>query len=98
MKVSLRKGVRFFQEEGNTHLLNAYTNNIVKIDQYGTVMFDMIREEDDFDKILKKMCTVYPEEETQTVKKALLEFVKGMESHNIFEVDSVESKANAQER
>jgi hypothetical protein len=96
MKVSLRKGVRFFQEDGNTHLLNAYTSNIVKIDHYGTVMFDLIREEDDFDKILKKLCTVYPEEDTQTVKKALLEFLKGMETNNILEVDSIESETNAQ--
>lgn len=95
MNVTVRKGVRFFQEDGKTHLLNAYTGEIVKIDHYGTIMFDLIREEHDFDSILHELCITYPQENGQTVKKALLEFVKGMEAHNILEVNNGETEAAA---
>lgn len=98
MKLKMKKGIRFFQEDGNTYLLNAYTRDFVKIDHYGTIMFDLVREKEDFDDILSSLYQVYPEEDPKEVKKALTAFVEGMENHSIFEVTGIASEADISER
>lgn len=88
MKFKLKKGVRFFTGRNGAYIkmLNPYTQNIVRMDETGNVIFDLLREMGDFDEVLSSLCEKYPDEDPAEVATVLHDVVKNLESHNIIEV------------
>lgn len=88
MEFKMKRGVRYFSEKKSkaTHLLNPYTQDRIKVDEMGTIMFNLMREKGTFDTALKTLCELYPETEEGVIREAFLAYVEGLKKHNIFEV------------
>lgn len=88
MKINLIKGVRFFTGRNGAYIkmLNPYTQNIVRMDETGNVIFGLLQEMGDFDEVLSSLCEKYPDEDPAEVGSVLHDVIKNLESHNIIEV------------
>lgn len=100
MKFRMKRGIRssYDEEDEQTVLLNAYTGDLIKINRTGTIIFNLMKDERSFDGVLSTMCEMYPETDQETIRAILMDFIKGLKEHNIFEVTDAASEEVAIKR